>query len=283
MKVLLVGLSHHTAPVDVRERFARDAEEGDRMLRTLLTYTGQGVVVATCNRTEIYTTVTNTEIGVQHLRRFLSDYSQTPPGVLDEFLFTAAHEDAARHLFQVASGIDSMIVGEEQVLGQVRDAMEAAQALDGLNPILYTLLRHGLRVGKAARTHTAISRRAVSVSSAAVGLARERFGDLRNATVLVVSAGEAGELTARALADHGAGRILVTSRTFESAARLANALGGQPLPFSDLEWALGEADIVVSSTAAPTYVLTHDLIRRVMDRRGERKLRRHSGCGSAQH
>lgn len=272
MKVLLVGLSHHTAPLEVRERFARDAEDGAGMLRTLLNYTRHGVVVATCNRTEIYTTVLNTDVGTQHLRRFLSEYSQLPLSRLDGYVFSASHEDAARHLFRVAAGLDSMIVGEEQILGQVRDAMEAARAMDGLSLTLSALFRHALRAGKAARSQTAISRGTVSVSSAAVSMARQFFGDLRRATVLVISAGEAGELTARALAEQGAGRILVTSRTNENAARLALALGGEPVPFARLAATLRDADIVVSSTAAPSYVLTHDLVRQAMAGRGERPL-----------
>ncbi|MBI4496572.1 MAG: glutamyl-tRNA reductase [Chloroflexi bacterium] len=272
MVVLLVGISHHSAPVAVRERFALTGDDGDRMLRSLLEYVSHGAVLATCNRTEIYTTVRNAEVGTRHLQRFLSAWSAMPPDQVATFLYSASHDKAARHLFRVAAGLDSLILGEEQILGQVRDAMHLAHAHNSLDPALYALFRHALRSGKAAHTYTAISRKAVSVSAAAVALARDHFGSLAGCQVLVISAGEAGKLTARSLADSGAGAITVTSRTYERAAVLAASLGGRAVPFEDLPQALAQADVVVSSTAAPGYVLTADEVRAALAQRPERPL-----------
>lgn len=272
MVVLLVGISHHTAPVEVRERFALSSDDGDRMLRSLLEYVPHGAVLATCNRTEIYTTVRNAEVGTSHLRRFLSTWSGMPLDDVSGHLYSASHDKAARHLFRVAAGLDSMILGEEQILGQVRDAMQLAQVHNSLDPALYTLFRHALRSGKAARTRTAISRKAVSVSAAAVSLARDFFGSLAACHVLVISAGEAGKLTARSLADSGAASLTVTSRTYDRAAALAASLGGRAAPFEDLLKTLAQADIVVSSTSAPGYVLGPAAVRAAQAERQGRPL-----------
>lgn len=272
MVVLLAGISHHTAPVDVRERFALGSDEGDRMLRSLVEYVPHGAVLATCNRTEIYTTVRNAEIGALHLQRFLSDWSHMPPEEVVPYLYSASHDKAARHLFRVAAGLDSMILGEEQILGQVRDAMQVAQAQNSLDPALYTLFRHALRAGKAARTQTAIARNATSVSAAAVALAREVLGDLSSCRVLVISAGEAGKLAVRSLVDSGVAEITVTNRSYRRAAALAAQLGGQVAPFEHLRQSLALSDIVVSSTGAPGYVLTLADVSATLGQRGGRPL-----------
>jgi glutamyl-tRNA reductase len=253
MHITLVGISHKTAPVAVRERFALGPEELPAALARLGEAFGGVAVLSTCNRTEVYLAgplAVATEPVVDVLRE-LKGGAEAPDGAF----YHHTGREAARHLFRVAAGIDSMVLGESEILGQVRVAFAAATAAATHNAVLSQLFHTAIRVGRRARNETHIGRYAVSVSSTAVELARNTLGDLSASTVLVVSAGEAGKLAARSLAESGASRLLVTSRTAGRAKELAADLGGEPVAFEHLTRAMSEADIVISSSAAPDFLI----------------------------
>lgn len=272
MPLLLIGLNHNTSPLDTRERFALSSEQGERMLERIVGYARHAVVLATCNRTEIYTTGHNPEVGIQHLQRFLSDWGGIPLDELSPHLYRHTHWSALHHLFRVASGLDSMILGEEQILGQVRTAVDQAQAQGALDDVLETAFQHALRAGRRARAETGISRNAVSVSSVAVRLAREQFDGLQDVRVLVVSAGEAGKLATRTLAGQGVRHLFVTSRSYRKAQELAAAMGGQALPFDQLGDALVDVDFVISATGSQEHILTRRQMEPVVRQRDGRPL-----------
>lgn len=270
MAILAAGVDYKTAPVRVRERLAVSGEGLAEALSALRRFVGHGVILSTCNRTEVYAAPEGREEG--RLRQFLSDHWGVPQEELSPYLWIYEQEEAVRHLFGVASGLDSMVLGEEQILGQVRQAMKASQAQGSLGPVLSHLFRSALRVGKRARTETAIARSALSVSSIAVDLARRTLGDLRSTAVLVVSAGEAGALTAKALIQTGAAKVLVASRTYERAEELAGKLGGRAIPFGELPQAVADCDIVISATGSPHFILSPDSVRQAMQERPGRPL-----------
>ena len=256
--VSCIGLNHRTAPVEEREKVAFSAEDLSAALTQLNDELGAAVILSTCNRTELYTT---TDGGVSQAGRLLSALTACKGTQLDPSLtYFLTHDEAVRHLFRVAAGVDSMVLGESQILGQVRDAMSAGTQAGSLNSVLSRLFHCALRVGKRARSQTSISRYAVSVSSAAVALARKTVGALDGKTVLVMSAGTTGKLTARSLVDCGAAHVIVTNRTPERATALADSMGGQAVPFSQLRRALAASDIVISGTGADGFVLGPELV-----------------------
>lgn len=272
MPILALGVSHHETPVDVRERLAIPADQLPDALARLTSYVPSGVILSTCNRTEIYASVGHRTSGQRALTRFLADISGVAEPFLQCHLRVYWQEDAVRHLFRVAAGLESMIVGEGQILGQVREAFETATRGGPLGPELSRLFSSALAVGKRARTETAISRSAVSVSQAAVELAYQVLGRLGDTTVLVIGAGKMGELAARHLRDKGVGRILVSTRTAERAERLVERLGGEAWPLERLGDALLLADLVVSSTTSEQYVITRALLEPLLARRDGRPL-----------
>jgi glutamyl-tRNA reductase len=255
MKSLLftcVGLNHETSPVEERERLAFSPDELPAALTRVSEKTHGAAILSTCNRTEIYATVSEGE-GAS-----LIDLLNEEKGAsIDRSRFYVLHhEAAARHLFRVSAGIDSMILGESQVLGQVRDAMSAATEAGTLNGVLSRAFHSAIAVGKRARSETGIGRHAVSISSAAVALARQHVGDLKDKTVLVISAGSAGKLAVRNLGETGA-RILVANRTQERAVGLAGEIGpgAVGVALSELSLALPRADVVISGTGAAGFIL----------------------------
>ena len=238
--VSCVGVNHRTAPVEEREKVAFSAEDLPAALTRLDGELGGAVILSTCNRTELYAT---TDGDVSHAERLLIALTACKGTQMDPRLtYFLTHDEAVRHLFRVAAGVDSMVLGESQILGQVRDAMSAGTQAGSLNSVLSRLFHCALRVGKRARSQTKISRYSVSVSSAAVALARKTVGALDGKTVLVMSAGSTGKLTARSLADCGAARILVANRTPKRAAALA------------------ASDVVISGTGAEGFVLGPELV-----------------------
>ena len=256
--VTCVGLNHRTAPVEEREKVAFSAEDLPDALNRLHAELGNAVVISTCNRTELYATTAG---GAHEADRLLDALAACKGAQLHPRLtYFLSHDEAVRHMFRVACGIDSMVLGESQILGQVRDAMSAATQAGSLNGVLSRLLHSALRVGKRARSQTNIGRYAVSVSSAAVALARQTVGTLDGKTVLVISAGSTGELAANSLAESGAERILVTNRTPQRAAALARKIGGEAVPFSRLPRALAVSDIVISGTGAGEFVLRPETV-----------------------
>ncbi|MBM3942098.1 MAG: glutamyl-tRNA reductase [SAR202 cluster bacterium] len=272
MSFLVLGLNHRTAPLELRERLAVEKEQLGPSLEQLRQYAGQGVVLSTCNRLEVYSfgDANGEAEGSAQLRRFLSDNSGVSDGELAPHLYSYQEGDCVRHLFRVAAGLDSMVVGERQILGQVRSAFSVASQQQPVGGPLSRLFHQALRAGRRVHRETAIGGNSRSVSRAAVELARRRLGDLASRRVLVIGAGDAGRLVAQALADAGARQIVVTNRTHSRAEELARDLGGVSAPFADLPQQLIEADVVISSTGAPGYVLDRaGIVQAVRQRDGK--------------
>ena len=254
-----VGISHKTAPVEARERLALSNAELPALLNLVKDRYGAGYALSTCNRTELYISDTSGRGSASSLAAALAEFKGVDPVELQDSIYSLSHDEAVRHLFRVACGIDSMVVGEAQILGQVRTAMSAAHNADSIDSVLSKLLHMAIRVGRRARHETAISRYSTSISTLAVRLARGILGELDQHTVLVVSAGEAGKLAARTLVDSGVARLLVVNRDPERAVEIATLLGGTAVPFMKLAEALSEADIVISSSGATHYLITREL------------------------
>jgi glutamyl-tRNA reductase len=267
MSLAVLGVSHHTAPVGVRERMAFSPEEAEGALLTLRDEGGVGeaVLLSTCNRTEVYLFPDHGAGPVGGARRILERKARALGRDIDQYLFEQRGEEVVRHLFQVCSGLDSLVVGEAEIQGQVRDAYERARSLSAepplTGPVLNRLFQMALSVGGRVRSETEIGQGSASVASVAVQLARKIFGSLEGKRVLVLGAGQTGELVLQALSRDGARRVVVANRTYERAEELARRFGGHPLPFEDLAKGVREADIVLASTAAPAPIVTRDLFR----------------------
>jgi glutamyl-tRNA reductase len=264
MSVVVVGLNHNSAPVDLLEKLAIPEDELPKALHQLLTYEHilEGAVLSTCNRIEVYACVSKFHGGAQDLRNFLAEFCHVAPEDFSDRLYTY-HDDAAiRHLFRVSAGIDSMIVGESEILGQVRRAFTAATEEGSVQRVLGSAFRKALRAGKRSRTETSIGRNPVSISSAAVELARKAFEDstLAGKKVAIVGAGKMGRLAAQALASAGASDVTVINRSHERAQELADAFGATPLPFDELPAQLINADIVITSTTAPETIVDRAMV-----------------------
>jgi glutamyl-tRNA reductase len=274
MHISVVGISHKTAPVAVREHFAFAQDELAVVLDRLRTTHDGAAVLSTCNRTEVYVAGAKAIANPRPIVAVLSEIKGelAMEGAAGEVFFARSGKDAARNLFRVAAGVESMVIGESEILGQVRGAFTAATAAGTHTPALSRLFHTAIRVGRKARAQTDINRGAVSVSSTAVALARTTLGDLSGKSVLVVGAGEAGQLTAGNLAGAGAGRILVTSRNAQRTAALAEALGGRAVRFEKRAETLADVDIVISSTAAPEFVIDRAMVEQAMRGRVSRPL-----------
>lgn len=270
MSVLVVGLNHRTSPVSLLERLSIAEEDLPKALHQLSVYEHvlEGAVLSTCNRTEIYAVTSKYHAGSLDLRNFLSDFCHVAPEDFSDHLYTYYDDAAIRHLFRVAAGVDSMIVGESEILGQVRRAYQLASAEATVQRALGNAFRRALRVGKRARTETTIGREPVSISSAAVELARRSFADLTGKKVAIVGAGKMGGLAARALASAGATEIVVINRSPARADELAALFDARTRPWDDLISVLAESDIAICSTAAPTPIIDGLLIDSVTTRRG---------------
>jgi glutamyl-tRNA reductase len=269
--LVVVGLNHKTAPLELLERLSISEEQLPKALHQLGTFEDviEGAILSTCNRIEVYVNLSRFHAGTQDVKNFLAEFCHVAPEELTDRLYTYHDESAVRHLFRVASGIDSMIVGESEILGQVRRAYETARTERTVGRMLGTVFRQALSVGKRARTETAIGRDPVSVSSAAVELARRTFGKgtLSGSRVVIVGAGKMGHLAARSLARAGATDLVVVNRTEEKAEALAALFAAVPLPLERLAHALEDADIVITSTTAPDVVIDRTLLDSVMARR----------------
>ena len=272
MRPTVVGISYRTAPVEAREQVALADEALRQAHRRLAEQTGQAVILSTCNRTEFYTLTDAPGHAQEAVAQLLREDAGVDYKALESYFYTHYQEDAARHLFRVACSLDSMILGESEVLRQVREAFATATEAGTVRGPLTRLFHQALRVGKRARNETEIGRNALSVSYACVELARRTLGDLRDLRALVVGTGEAGKLAAMALHRAGVGRLTVTNRSLGPAEALADLLGGEAAPLDRLPSALTEADIVVSCTGAPTYMLTRDQVAQAMHERAGRPL-----------
>jgi glutamyl-tRNA reductase len=250
--LFLLGVSHRTAPVDLRERL--DFSSGDLSAAaeaiTARPSMSESVVLSTCNRSEIYTATSDPSRARDELVTFLSDYHHVAPQAFQPHLFALENSAAVAHLFRVAAGLDSLVVGEPQILGQVKDAYQTAAGKRCVGPVLSNVFRWSFGVGKRVRTETALGEGAVSVSYAAVALARKIFGRLQGRRVLVVGAGDISSLTAQHLRAQGVGEIVIASRTHANAEALAHDVGGLAVPWEQMISALGSADIVITATGS---------------------------------
>jgi glutamyl-tRNA reductase len=274
MTIALAGISHKTAPVEVRELLAFTNEACAEGLRTLVDgeVVREGLIVSTCNRVEVMADLNPAflEEGAARVRDFLARVRTIPSEVFSQHLYTHAGMDAVEHLFRVASSLDSMVVGEPQILGQVRHAYTLAVETGTAGRVLHRLLHHAFHTAKRVRSETNIAANAVSTSYVAVELGRKIFDSLENSTVLLVGAGEMAELAARHLRGAGASRLLIANRTFETARRLAAEFDGEAVPYETLATRLAEADIVICSTGAPDYIITEEMARRALEGRRHR-------------
>jgi glutamyl-tRNA reductase len=274
MSLVVVGLNHRTVPVGLLERVAVAPEALPKALQALTRreHLAEVVLLSTCNRTEVYAHATMFHPAMQDVRDFLADVSGVDPDEFSDLLY-AYHDDAAvAHLFGVAAGLDSMIIGEGEILGQVREAWQMAEREGAGGPLLGRTFRHALEVGKRARTETAIGRHPVSVSSAAVALAETRLGSLDDRRVLLVGAGEMGEGMALALSGAGALEIVVANRTLARGQALAERVGGRAIRLEAVPGALVECDVLLVSTGGSDLLVERSQIETVMATRGGRAL-----------
>ena len=279
MQILQVGLSHRTAPVEIREQLALAESAISEALDTLcpendpgLGHALEGAILSTCNRLEVYAVVACAECGLEGVRDCLAWASGAPRPVFEPHLQVHEGEAAVAHLCEVASGLDSMVLGESQIQGQVGQAHQLAMAQGSAGPVLNALFRTALQAGKRARTETSINEHATSISHVAVELALQIFDDLATKTVVLVGAGEMAELAAKNLVDNGVGTLLVVNRSEGRAASVARRFGGTALGWDRLTQAVWQSDIVVSSTAAPHAILHTETVAAAMHLRRNRPL-----------
>jgi glutamyl-tRNA reductase len=269
MNLFCVGISHHTANVETRERYARRTDMNSALRAS--TGCSEALLLSTCNRVEVYAVAERPPASDEIARQLRAATASDPQDDAAAF-YRYEGEQCVQHLFRVASGLDSMVVGETEVLGQAKQAYADARDSGGAGPLLHRLFQRAFRVAKQVRTHTDITRGAVSVGSVAVDLAVKIFGELRGRKVLVVGAGDTSERTARALASRGVNDLRVTNRSHDRAEILAQAVGGRAVPFSGWEAECGEVDILISSTSAEEPLLTRAKLAPLLSRRWHRPL-----------
>ena len=271
MSILLIGVNHKTAPVEIRERLAFNDEACATGLRQLVDgdVVREGLIVSTCNRVEILGATASDQLGfgAERITQFLDTSGHLPAGYLDAHLYHHTDEEAVRHLFRVASSLDSMVVGEPQVLGQVRHAYALGVENGTVGRVLNRLVHHTFKVAKRVRSETGIAASAVSISYMAVELGKKIFDSLKGRAVLLIGAGEMAELSARHLVNAGASRVIIANRTEETAQQMATQFGGTAVSLDQLDQVLHEADIVICSTGAPDYVVNAEQARKALVRR----------------
>jgi len=272
--IVVVGLNHETAPVAVREALAFPKDHLPEALARVRDEAGLGeaMILSTCNRVEVYARTTGSASPADAIAAFIASYHAKAPGEVEPHLYRLEGDAAVRHAFRVAASLDSMVLGEPQILGQVREAYEAAEKAGCLGAVLNALRNRSIAAARRARTETAIGRNAVSVSHVAVELARKIFGELRDRAVLLVGAGKMSQLAARQMVQSGARASVLGGRTFERAEQLAAALGGRAAPFEDLRKELARADIVISGTGAPGVVIQREDVEAAQAHRRGRPL-----------
>src|SRR5213083_2281621 len=268
MTVFCIGLSHHTANVATREQFA-----GSATAESIVREAGcpEALLLTTCNRVEVYG-VSHKRISTDEIARCLTKNPIRDPHYYAPPFYRYEAEKCVQHLFRVASALDSMVVGESEILGQAKKAYESARTSGAVGPYLHRLFERAFRVAKQVRTHTDITRGSVSVGSVAVDLAQRIFGQLGNCKVLVLGAGETSERTARALVSRGVTDLRVSNRSLDRARELAQMVGGQAVPFDDWAAQCREIDILLTSTSSETLLLTHDILAPMLRERLDRPL-----------
>ena len=270
MSLILIGINHRTAPVEVREQLAFTEAELPVALQTMQTREAvqECLIISTCNRVEIIAEATD----AAHLHELIFKLKNLSPTKIQPHLFQLHDLEAIKHTFRVASSLDSMIVGEPQILGQVKDAFQIAQNAGTVGHSLTRLMNRAFAVAKKVRNETGIAANAVSISYVAVELARKVFDSLQGTTVMLLGAGEMAELAAKHLITNGAKKLLIVNRTYENAVNLANEMNGEAVRFEDLDQRLSEADIVLGSTGAAHYILTPPQIEKALETRRNRPM-----------
>jgi glutamyl-tRNA reductase len=271
MRFQLIGVNHKTAPVEIRERLAVPESRLPDACKKLAEHPSiaEGMIVSTCNRVEFLANMKN---GAGDLREFLRDYFAVDPGQFEKHLYEFREDEAVRHVFRVASSLDSMVVGEPQILGQVKEAYATARAVGAVRAQLDQLLTRAFAVAKRVRTETAVGSSSVSVASVAVELAEKIFGNLQGKSVYLVGAGKMSELAARHLLAHGAASIFVANRTYDRAIRMAQQFDGQAIEFDRLYETCDRADIVITSTGAPHFIFRREHGEKFLARRRNRPM-----------
>ena len=274
MKVFVVGLNHKIADVDVREKLAFN---GPKLVEGLIKFkelpeVQEAIILSTCNRVELYANVNDAKRASESTKTFLSEFHNLNRGSLDNALYIYDDINAIRHIFRVASSLDSMVVGEPQILGQLKDAFELALTKKTTGILLNKLMKKAISVAKRVRTETRIAENAVSISFAAVELAKKIFTDLSRRVFMLLGAGEMAELAARHLIGSGVKEVLVSNRTYERACELASEFNGRPVKFDDFIQEMVRTDIIICSTGAPHYILIKSQMQKVMKERKQRQV-----------
>ncbi len=275
MNIIALGLNHRTTPVELRERLAVPESRIHEALLRLKRWPDiiEGVILSTCNRVEVYAVVREPERGLESLKEYLLTIAaDVEPDRIEPHLYRLDGAEAVRHLFRVSASLDSMVIGEPQILGQVKDAFEAALAQKSTGVVLNKIVKKAISVGKRVRTETAIAENAVSVSYAAVELAKKIFQNLAEKTVLLVGAGEMGKLAARHLIDAGVRHVIITNRNHDRALDVARRFNALPVPFNEFHHAMDGADIVVCATAADSFVVGPEDVQRALRSRRNRPM-----------
>jgi len=271
MSLIVIGLNHKTAPIELRERLSVEVSRLPELLRELSFKNPEVVVLSTCNHFEIYTQTEQPEIAKEHIVQYLMKRLELPTLKNSNF-YQHSDQAAIHHLFSVAAGLDSMVVGEHEILGQVKNAYLTAQSTGTTGKALNVLFQRSLFVGKKVRTETGLSQGSQSVASVAVTLAQRIFGDLKNNHAMVLGAGEIAELTAKHLLSQKVHSLIVANRTYDKAVALATTLHATAVSFEQGLQKIADIDIVICSTASPTPLITRELVERIMEQRRHKLL-----------
>ncbi len=269
MNFLIVGLNHKSAPIEIREKLSFPSETIQEPLTKLcsLKAINEGVILSTCNRVEVMGVTNDVDKGLWQIKSFLSNFHGISMPELDPHLYTYSCEEAVRHIFRVACSLDSMVVGEPQILGQVKEAFGYATEYGTSGVIINKLFHKAFNVAKRVRTETKISSNAVSISYAAVELAKKIFGELKGKSVMLIGAGEMGELAARHLVNNGIKEIFIANRTFERAVNMAKDFNGTPVMLREIVHYLKRVDIIITSTASRDFIITPEMVKEAMRER----------------
>ena len=269
VNLILVGVNHKTTPVEIREKLAFTKGKIEESVNHLFNFPDiiEHTILSTCNRVEIYARANSQDSAIKSIKQFICDFHQLSLVELEDHFYSYSNKEAVEHLFRVSSSLDSMILGEAQILGQVKEAYSLARDLRSTGLVLNQLFEKAFSIAKKVREETGIAERSVSISSAAVELAQKIFDDLENHTVMLVGTGEMAELAAKHLISYGVKTIYVTSRTYERAANLARTLNGSALDFEAFKNELHRADIVITSTSAPNFIIKKEIVEKAIRER----------------
>ena len=274
MKVLVAGLNHNTADIEVREKVAFNGSKLQEGLVELknLPYVDEVVILSTCNRMELYAGVKDTEKASESIKTFISGFHNIDRSLLDKAIYVYDDVDAVRHIFRVASSLDSMVIGEPQILGQLKEAFEFALEKKTTGILLNKLMKKAISVAKRVRSETRIAENAVSISFAAVELAKKIFTDLSAKVFMLLGAGEMAELAAKHLMSNGVKEVIVANRRYERACELAKEFSGRPVALDNFLREMVHSDIVICSTGAPNYIVVKEQMQKVMKERKQRQV-----------